>query len=342
MARDRSRAGFARIRLRHAAPAAGAADARHHHRIRAAALETATHDVAGDSQGRIWYSPHRSSYIGRLDPQDRRRQGIPCSADGAKASLPGTHWITVDKDGMVWGSENWAHNIYRLNPETEEFTRVSWKVHGADQRSDGRQLRARSQRLHLADAQQEGQQGRRPHRRAGASYPDQEVPEHLWQRPEPRRPLFRRRRMAARRRRRVRLARRRAVRARARARVRGRHAARSISRGIIGRPDAAACWSSSTSRRKRVYEYESPTPYASFYSAHRGQERRGVGRRDARRPLFALQSEDRRVDAIRVAGALRHRPQELGRQLHQSRHASGTSIRKATSCASSRWNNGEA
>jgi streptogramin lyase len=29
---------------------------------------------------------------------------------------------------MVWGSENWAHNIYRLNPETEEFTRVQWKV----------------------------------------------------------------------------------------------------------------------------------------------------------------------------------------------------------------------
>ena len=30
-------------------------------------LELATHDVAGDSKGNIWYSPHRSSYIGRLD-----------------------------------------------------------------------------------------------------------------------------------------------------------------------------------------------------------------------------------------------------------------------------------
>jgi hypothetical protein len=32
-------------------------------------LELATHDVAGDSKGNIWYSPHRSSYIGRLDPR---------------------------------------------------------------------------------------------------------------------------------------------------------------------------------------------------------------------------------------------------------------------------------
>ena len=90
-------------------------------------VETATHDVAGDAQGRIWYSTHRSSYIGRLDPKTGvvKEYRIP---DVAKGARPGTHWITVDKDGMVWGSENWAHNIYRLNPDTEEFTRVPWKV----------------------------------------------------------------------------------------------------------------------------------------------------------------------------------------------------------------------
>src|SRR5258708_23638759 len=32
-------------------------------------LETATHDVTGDSKGNLWYSTHRSSYIGRLDPR---------------------------------------------------------------------------------------------------------------------------------------------------------------------------------------------------------------------------------------------------------------------------------
>src|SRR5581483_9524984 len=32
-------------------------------------LELATHDVVGDGKGYLWYSPHRSSYIGRLDPR---------------------------------------------------------------------------------------------------------------------------------------------------------------------------------------------------------------------------------------------------------------------------------
>jgi hypothetical protein len=32
-------------------------------------LELATHDVSGDSRGNVWYSTHRSSYIGRLDPR---------------------------------------------------------------------------------------------------------------------------------------------------------------------------------------------------------------------------------------------------------------------------------
>src|SRR5262249_58049127 len=32
-------------------------------------LELATHDIWGDSKGYLWYSPHRSSFIGRLDPK---------------------------------------------------------------------------------------------------------------------------------------------------------------------------------------------------------------------------------------------------------------------------------
>ena len=42
--------------------------------------------------------------------------------------LPGTHWINVDSNDIIWGSENWAHNIWRLDPNTEEFTRIPWKV----------------------------------------------------------------------------------------------------------------------------------------------------------------------------------------------------------------------
>jgi streptogramin lyase len=90
-------------------------------------LEVATHDVSGDSKGNIWYSTHRSSYIGRLDPRTGAVEEfrVPPPAPGA---LPGTHWIYVDRNDMVWGSENWAHNIWRLDPKTKQFTRVPWKV----------------------------------------------------------------------------------------------------------------------------------------------------------------------------------------------------------------------
>jgi virginiamycin B lyase len=90
-------------------------------------LELATHDVSGDSKGNVWYSPHRSSYIGRLDPRtgEVKEFHVPLESPGV---LPGTHWIYVDKNDIVWGSENWGHNIYRLDPRTEEFTRIPWKV----------------------------------------------------------------------------------------------------------------------------------------------------------------------------------------------------------------------
>jgi virginiamycin B lyase len=90
-------------------------------------LETATHDVSGDANGNIWYSTHRSSYVGRLDPATGKvtEFHVPPVQPGA---LPGTHWIHVDKDGIVWGSENWAHNIWRLDPKTGDFKRIPWHV----------------------------------------------------------------------------------------------------------------------------------------------------------------------------------------------------------------------
>lgn len=90
-------------------------------------LETATHDVSGDANGNIWYSTHRSSYVGRLDPRTGKvtEFHVPPVQPGA---LPGTHWIHVDKNGIVWGSENWAHNIWRLDPKTGDFKRIPWHV----------------------------------------------------------------------------------------------------------------------------------------------------------------------------------------------------------------------
>ncbi len=90
-------------------------------------LEPATHDVTGDSKGNLWYSTHRSSYIGRLDPLTGavKEFHVPPVAEGV---LPGTHWIYADKNDIIWGSENWAHSIWRLDPKTEAFTRIPWKV----------------------------------------------------------------------------------------------------------------------------------------------------------------------------------------------------------------------
>jgi virginiamycin B lyase len=90
-------------------------------------LELATHDVAGDSKGNIWYSPHRSSYIGRLDPRTGVVQEFHIPLESADV-LPGTHWIQVDRNDIVWGSENWGHNIYRFDPKTADFKRIPWKV----------------------------------------------------------------------------------------------------------------------------------------------------------------------------------------------------------------------
>jgi virginiamycin B lyase len=90
-------------------------------------LEMATHDVNGDAQGNVWYSTHRSSFVGKLDPKTGavKEYHVPLPD---KEALPGTHWIHVDRNGIVWGSENWAHNIWRFDPKSEQFTKVHWNV----------------------------------------------------------------------------------------------------------------------------------------------------------------------------------------------------------------------
>lgn len=90
-------------------------------------LEMATHDVSGDAKGNIWYSTHRSSFVGRLDPKTGQVKEYHVPVPD-KEALPGTHWIHVDAKGTVWGSENWAHNIWKFDPSTEQFTKVHWNV----------------------------------------------------------------------------------------------------------------------------------------------------------------------------------------------------------------------
>ncbi len=85
-------------------------------------LLLAAHDVAGDSNGHIWYTPHRSPYIGKLDPitgvvEEYRVPDTP-------GAIPGTHSIWVDENDVVWMSENWASTLTSFDPRTEQFTQV--------------------------------------------------------------------------------------------------------------------------------------------------------------------------------------------------------------------------
>jgi streptogramin lyase len=79
----------------------------------------APHDVHGDSKGNIWYTPHRSPYVGKLDPRTGKvtEYRVPTT----QGALPGTHRVWVDQNDIVWASENWAHNLNRLDPATGEW-----------------------------------------------------------------------------------------------------------------------------------------------------------------------------------------------------------------------------
>ena len=52
----------------------------------------ATHDVSGDSKGNIWYSSHRTPFMGMLDPKHRHRYRVPGAGDtGRRASRHPPH-----------------------------------------------------------------------------------------------------------------------------------------------------------------------------------------------------------------------------------------------------------
>jgi streptogramin lyase/cytochrome c5 len=81
----------------------------------------ATHDVHGDSMGRIWYTPHRSPYSGMLDPKTGKvtEYRIPATrAEDTQGALPGTHRVWVDKKDVVWWSEQWDHFLTGQDAKT--------------------------------------------------------------------------------------------------------------------------------------------------------------------------------------------------------------------------------
>lgn len=86
----------------------------------------APHDVHGDSQGRIWYTAHRSPYSGVLDPKTGKvtEYRIPATeAEDTPGALPGTHRVWVDKNDIAWYSEQWDHFLTGIDTKTGKIVK---------------------------------------------------------------------------------------------------------------------------------------------------------------------------------------------------------------------------
>ena len=82
----------------------------------------ALHDATADAQGNIWFTSHKTRYVGKLDPKTGivKEYTIPLTP----GAMPGTHHAVIDKSGIAWISENWAHQLNRLDPRTGDVKQV--------------------------------------------------------------------------------------------------------------------------------------------------------------------------------------------------------------------------
>jgi streptogramin lyase len=87
------------------------------------------HEVDADSKGHIWYTSHRTPYVGQLDPRtgivtDYKVPDIP-------GMFPGTYKVAVDRNkNRVWFSQNWAHRLTQLDPATGRFKQLLINIRG--------------------------------------------------------------------------------------------------------------------------------------------------------------------------------------------------------------------
>jgi len=80
------------------------------------------HDAALDGQGNVWYTSHKTRYVGKMDP----KTGIftDYTLPMTPGAMPGSHHQVIDKNGIAWISENWAHQLNRLDPKTGDVKQV--------------------------------------------------------------------------------------------------------------------------------------------------------------------------------------------------------------------------
>lgn len=115
-------------------------------------INNQVHDVTGDREGNIWFTPNRNPYVGKLDPKTGRialyrtpkpqiPQPFEYTVTDPPGVHPGTHWIEVDPKGMVWFTDTWSANLGRLDPRTGDSRWVYWGLHGnVSMTADGRSI----------------------------------------------------------------------------------------------------------------------------------------------------------------------------------------------------------
>src|SRR5207302_9412593 len=82
----------------------------------------ALHDAALDAQGNVWFTSHKTRYVGKMDPKTGifTEYTLPLTP----GVMPGTHHQEIDKSGMAWMSEIWGDRLHRLDGKTGDVKQV--------------------------------------------------------------------------------------------------------------------------------------------------------------------------------------------------------------------------
>ena len=75
------------------------------------------HDPLSMPDGSLWYTAHRSSILGRLDPATGKFTEYK-----TKTPISGPHGLAADQDGNIWYTGNFKGYIGKLDVKTGQFT----------------------------------------------------------------------------------------------------------------------------------------------------------------------------------------------------------------------------
>lgn len=78
---------------------------------------TRPHDPLATPDGMLWYTGHRASVLGRVDPKTGNVTEFK-----TKTPISGPHGLADDRDGNIWYTGNFKSYIGKLDPKTGQFT----------------------------------------------------------------------------------------------------------------------------------------------------------------------------------------------------------------------------